>query len=123
MLCPTCHTRYDRKEIDRKAMRIFKSNLGMLSGRYSDFERRMLDQMAQTRTSSVRLPVGYRPLLFYLIRDGLLSEPRLLANMGNIMSGGIPMVGVDQYDLTDPGREFLASYATARSLLPDELED
>ena len=32
-LCPTCHTRFDKGEIDRKAMRQYKANLSVLTGR------------------------------------------------------------------------------------------
>jgi 5-methylcytosine-specific restriction endonuclease McrA len=33
-LCPNCHTRYDvTKEIDRKAMVMYKQNLGLLNSR------------------------------------------------------------------------------------------
>ena len=123
-LCPNCHTRYDRGEIDRKSMRIYKANLGILTARYSDFERRILDELAQhPGNSAVRLPVGYRPLLSYLIRDGLLTEPHLDTTIGHAFSGNIPMMGVEQYELTTSGRELLASYASARSLSPDEAEE
>lgn len=32
-LCPTCHTRYDKREIDRKAMLQYKANLAWLNSR------------------------------------------------------------------------------------------
>ncbi|MFG2407224.1 HNH endonuclease [Streptomyces brevispora] len=41
-LCPTCHTRFDRGEIDRKAMLQYKANLDILNSRYTDFERQLL---------------------------------------------------------------------------------
>ncbi|MFI0906764.1 HNH endonuclease [Streptomyces sioyaensis] len=41
-LCPTCHTRFDRGEVDRKAMLQYKENLGILNSRYSDTERQFL---------------------------------------------------------------------------------
>jgi tetratricopeptide (TPR) repeat protein len=33
-LCPNCHTRYDKGEIDRQSMRTYKYNLGVLASRY-----------------------------------------------------------------------------------------
>src|SRR4051794_10951755 len=42
-LCPTCHTRYDRGEIDRLAMQHYKANLGLVNGRFGELERRLLD--------------------------------------------------------------------------------
>lgn len=97
-------------------MRIYKANLGLLQGRYGEFERRMLDDLAHRCARSIRLPVGYRPLLLYLIRDGILSEPVLDRAMGHALAGDTPMAGVEQYDLTAAGTEFLAFYASARSL-------
>jgi hypothetical protein len=41
-LCPTCHTRYDRGEIDRKSMLQYKANLSIINGRYGDLEKRVL---------------------------------------------------------------------------------
>src|SRR6059058_1324297 len=45
-LCPTCHTRYDSGGIDRKAMKQYKANLSILSGRYGDLEQRILRHFA-----------------------------------------------------------------------------
>ena len=42
-LCPNCHTRYDKGEIDRKAMRVYKKKVAFLSDRYSMFEINVLD--------------------------------------------------------------------------------
>ena len=44
-LCPTCHTRYDRREIDRMSMRQYKANLVVLSSRYGELERRVMQPM------------------------------------------------------------------------------
>ncbi|MGW8876386.1 HNH endonuclease [Streptomyces mirabilis] len=41
-LCPTCHVRYDRNEIDRKSMLQYKANLEVLNHRYTDLERQLL---------------------------------------------------------------------------------
>jgi hypothetical protein len=46
-LCPTCHARYDyTKEIDRKAMLQYKTNLSVVNGRYCDLEQRILRHFA-----------------------------------------------------------------------------
>jgi len=42
-LCPTCHARYDRGDIDRLSMTGYKANLGVVASRYGEFERRVLD--------------------------------------------------------------------------------
>src|SRR4051794_20813860 len=42
-LCAVCHHRATIGEIDRLAMLQYKANLGVLSNRYGDFERRILE--------------------------------------------------------------------------------
>jgi 5-methylcytosine-specific restriction endonuclease McrA len=46
-LCPTCHARFDKGEIDRKAMQQYKANLGVINGRYGEIERRVLALFAE----------------------------------------------------------------------------
>jgi hypothetical protein len=46
-LCPTCHSRYDREEIDRLSMLQYKANLSVLNNRYGDLERRVLLHFAE----------------------------------------------------------------------------
>lgn len=41
-LCPNCHTRYDKGEIDIKSILIYKSKLIFLSDRYSKYELNVL---------------------------------------------------------------------------------
>jgi predicted restriction endonuclease len=48
-LCPNHHTMYDiEKKIDRKAIRIIKNKLGIISSRYNDFEQRVFRHFAKT---------------------------------------------------------------------------
>lgn len=115
-LCPNCHTRYDRGEIDRKSMRIYKANLGLLNSRYGDFERRVLDHFVLSQTQQVSLSAGYRPLLSYLIRDGILGEPVLDERVGRVTSGSHVLAGTEIYKLTEFGAQFLSEYQSAREL-------
>ncbi|WP_405659729.1 HNH endonuclease [Streptomyces sp. RK9] len=41
-LCPTCHTRFDCGEIDRRSMLQYKENLEIMNGRYTDIEQQLL---------------------------------------------------------------------------------
>ncbi|MFE1731669.1 HNH endonuclease [Streptomyces bacillaris] len=41
-LCPTCHARYDRGEIDRLSMLQYKENLEIVNNRYTETERQLL---------------------------------------------------------------------------------
>jgi hypothetical protein len=79
-LCPNRHTRYDQKEeIDRQSFRMYKRNLGILNSRYSDFERRVFDQIAETDRRSFMVEAGLEVLLLHAIKDGLFETSRTFA--------------------------------------------
>jgi len=44
-LCPNCHTRFDKGEIDRKSMDIYKNKLVFLSDKYSKYELDVLEYL------------------------------------------------------------------------------
>ena len=123
-LCPNCHTRYDGGEIDRQAMLAYKRNLALLTSRYSDFERRVLEHFVHNRTSqSIRLPAGYEPLLGYLVRDGVLSKPMIDSRFGSISTGGVAIAGFEVYTLLDGGRDLVERYYHAQIIDDDEPAD
>lgn len=53
-LCGICHARFDRGEIDRKAMLQYKANLGIVNVRYGEYERRLLEFFATRWQESLR---------------------------------------------------------------------
>ncbi|MFD9789626.1 HNH endonuclease [Streptomyces sp. NPDC059070] len=65
-LCPTCHTRFDRGEIDRKSMLQYKANLEVLNHRYTEVERQLLKafirrwQRAPSKRREGHYPYSYR---------------------------------------------------------------
>lgn len=72
-LCPTCHTRFDRGEIDRISMQVYKANLGLLTSRYSDAERRLLS-LFEGRPGEIVEVGGDRTFDFwYLVVDGMVE--------------------------------------------------
>ena len=73
-LCPNCHTRYDKGEIDRKAMKMYKENLALLNNRYGEFERRVFSILAATGEPLVSVGAGGDILLANAIKDGLLVD-------------------------------------------------
>lgn len=111
-LCPTCHTRYDRGEIDRASMRRYKANLSILNGRYGDLERRVLKFFADSPSRDfIWLSTSLEFLLMYLIDDGLLrkdEDPRLLPTY--------PFDFGAAYHITSEGREFIRRWLNAESL-------
>jgi hypothetical protein len=108
-LCPTCHTRYDGKEIDRKSMLQYKANLSLLNSRYGDLERRVLKIFAASPgREDIWLSKSLDILLMYLIDDGLIvrdeSDLRLLNSEWYV------------YKITDKGREFVEKWLNAEPL-------
>ncbi len=103
VLCAVCHTRYDAKEIDRKAMRQYKANLGLLNSRYGDFERRVLHLFAVSPTvSATMIPTGHEIHLMYLLEDGHLTKThRLQWTNDDLTAGRLPM---EEYALSETGR-------------------
>jgi hypothetical protein len=111
-LCPNCHSRYDRKEIDRKAMLQYKANLSIVNGRYGETEQRFLKLFAdQPGTELVWLPGGLDVLVMNLLQDGFLEFTTI--NSGVILSG-IPSYVA--YRLTASGREFVNRWVAAKAL-------
>jgi hypothetical protein len=105
-LCPTCHTRFDRGEIDRKAMLSYKHNLGVINSRYCDFEQRVLRVFADNpRAETLWLPGGLEIMLMYLLQDSLLVDTR--ENSGVILSD---MPSQRLYAITQKGRDFIAKW-------------
>lgn len=102
-LCPTCHTRFDTGQIDTQSMRQYKANLSVISSRYSDLERRVIEFFVDNpQQNTIFLPGGLRLLLGYLIKDGLLNiRAKLLPSLGG------PVFTNDEYYLTDTGKEFV----------------
>ena len=75
LLCGICHARATKGEIDRKAVRAYKANLGILSGRYGDLERRVLDHFVRGDVGdTIVIDKSHEILLSYLLEDGLLKE-------------------------------------------------
>jgi hypothetical protein len=71
-LCPNCHTRFDKGEIDRRSMLQYKANLGIINGRYGEIERRILTLFAEEPSIDViGMPLASDIALLHLIKDGL----------------------------------------------------
>lgn len=104
VLCPNCHTRYDKGEIDRQSMLMYKRNLGLINSRYGEAERRLLDLFA--RNTGARAAQFDRAMDFefmYLLQDGLIVK---VAQQGGVFISGVRQ-GPEQYVLTDAGVQFV----------------
>jgi len=110
-LCPNHHRMYDKeKKIDRKAIRIIKSNLDIINGRYNDFEQRVFRYFAKNPNTSEIQPsdaVEVDILLMnaiehgYLLKGDVIEPPR-----GDFVSGYKLAI----YKITPEGREFIRKW-------------
>lgn len=108
-LCPTCHTRYDRGEIDRQSMLQYKANLSVLNNRYGDLEKRVLLIFAQRpQQEEIWLDKWSDLHLMYLLEDGLLEKDQSFK--------AITSRGVIPYRITPKGREFIQKWLKAEEL-------
>lgn len=106
-VCPNDHGRAERGEIDRKSMQMYKDNLAVLTGRYTQLERRLLRMMAGAgngEAMAVRLDRSYQFEFHDLIEDGLIQELR--SGEGRVEILGIPQ-GPHIYVPTDDGVAFI----------------
>ena len=100
-LCPKCQ----KKEIDPQSIRMYKRNLAILNSRYSDFERRVFDQIAETDRRSFIVEAGFEVLLLHAVKDGLLRRVELAP-------AAIQRAEPTQYkyEVTDEGLAFINRY-------------
>lgn len=119
-LCPNCHTRFDKGEIDRKAMGMYKENLALLNNRYGEFERRVFAILAETKEPLISVGAGGDILLANAIKDGLLTDTNVEGMSLNVNSsdGKISKSFRSQfvYLVTPEGRDFVERFAAGRAL-------
>ena len=105
-LCPTCHTRYDKGEIDRKSMRTYKLNLLLVHSRYGDLEQRVIRMFVKDRTTDeFWWFADMEILLIYLLDDGLLEETGYTRQAGGLAQ--------KQYKLTKKGQAYVGQWPIA----------
>ncbi|GAA2562061.1 HNH endonuclease [Winogradskya consettensis] len=122
-LCPNCHTRFDKGEIDRKSMEQYKFNLGIIKSRYGEIERRILVIFATDPSITIiGMPLASDVAMLYLVNDGLFRREFDQSNgfgltVPNGASAIIDFTGKQEfYTITDKGREFVRRLAEAEKL-------
>jgi hypothetical protein len=111
-LCPTCHARADKGEIDRASLRMYKRILQRLIDKYDRFELTVLDELRQAH------PVIIAGNMTLLIKNILDEELVILNdNLGGmiIYTQGIP--NNVQILLTQKGRNFIHEWLSANESL------
>lgn len=103
-LCPNCHTRFDRGEIDRLSMGAYKRKITYLSDRYSRFELNVVDYLR----SHTRVNIHGVLQVKALVDDGLIAnvESRIVREY----DGEEPEVLEFLAQLTDRGRAFVKAW-------------
>lgn len=106
-LCPNCHARADRGEIDRKSLRIYKASLRYTHDRFSQFEVDILTEACKLpATHPIPYPRGMELLIKRLLDSGLVALHDNPNGVARIMG-----VRVDPSLLvaTDSGRDYVSS--------------
>ncbi|MHB1546833.1 MAG: HNH endonuclease [bacterium] len=119
-LCPNCHTRFHKKEIDGKAMRMYKENLGILNNRYGEFERRIFEILAKSGERFIVVGAGGDILLHNAIKDGFfeLKGSEMFKDIIIDNNGSKKLFPMDfTIWVTDLGVEFIKKYAEGLSIL------
>lgn len=119
VLCANCHARKGDGpgQIDRKSLRQYKANLGVVNGRYGDIERRVLTLFASDPTAQrIQMPGGSGIALMYLVLDGLLVKvpTQGVANIRSVGGAGPAWEAIEHYMITPGGREFVKRWVAAQ---------
>lgn len=104
-LCPNCHTRYDKGEIDRQSMLIYKRKIAFLSDRYSKFELNVMDYLRKNRRVCV---YGYLTVK-NLMDDKLIENTETLSTL--MYDDETEEVTEFVAALTSKGKKFLQEWA------------
>jgi HNH endonuclease len=104
-LCPNCHRRADRGEIDRKSLRLYKINLRFAHDKYSQLELDTLFELNRKPAGEGMPWLAFMLILLKRIMDsGFISvhEIPLGFTVGNIKTNP------DKIAITPKGREFIS---------------
>ena len=117
VLCPNCHQRVHSGGIDRKSLKIYKANLGVLNNRYNDFERRILKFFIDNQDESIILLPYLTNIFFkFLVDDGILRITRESAGLS--LGDCMPVVGTGiTCELTDFGVRFISDIKSGEILI------
>jgi len=106
-LCPNCHRRADRGEIDRKSLRIYKANLRFAHDKFSNFEMDLLFGLYRMPPNTGKPLPPYLMLLVQRIAEAGYLYVHQNQNVSVRISGmeTAPNILI----ITAKGREFIES--------------
>ena len=108
-LCPNCHTLADRKDIDRKSLKIYKTNLRYAHDRFSQLEVDLLFQLYNIPEQENDKGIPWSSYLLLLFNRILEVEYIEVKQSGEpvALSGGIPSPVL--IILTEKGHKYIDS--------------
>lgn len=104
-LCPNCHRRADRGEIDRKSLRLYKINLRFAHDKYSQLEMDILFELASAEPET---PMQWPPFNHILIKRLIESGFVFIEQQQSGVSLGGMQASPDLVHITPKGRQFVA---------------
>jgi hypothetical protein len=117
VLCANCHRRHHQGEIDRRSLVQYKANLALMTRRYTEAERRILEMYGKQPElpNPMFLPLGFDIHLWYLLRDGLIVQT---GRDFRLPPMNVPLL--QEYVITDKGKEFIRRWFAAENLEDDD---
>lgn len=103
-LCPNCHTRFDKGEIDKKSTEIYKRKLIFLSDRYSKYELTVLFELSKKDRIFIG---GGKLLVIGLLDDELIKITEITCWMGE--DGELDPIEF-YVSLTEKGKSFIKGW-------------
>ena len=112
-LCPNCHRRADKGDIDRKALRMYKANLRFAHDKFSQFEMDLMFELYQAPQDAV---CQWPPFLMLMVKR-LLDAAYIQRHEheGGVFLGGMK-ASPDHLVITAGGREFIQSLGFDKEL-------
>ena len=104
-LCPNCHRRADREEIDRKSLRLYKANLRFAHDKFSQLE---IDVLFEANACQPGESIPWLPLMRLLIKRILDAEyVKLSQRTTRTVFINDTLFSPDALSITDKGRQFI----------------
>ena len=111
-LCPNCHRRADRGDIDRKSLRIYKANLRFIHDKFSKLEIDVLFEAYNCEPKQPTLWPSFMRLLLGRVLDAGYIECHQ-PEQGKTFVSGLDL-SPDHLFITQQGREFVDSIGTKK---------
>ena len=106
-LCPNCHRRADKGDIDRKSLRMYKNNLRFLYDKFTLFE---VDVLFHLEKAPKNVAIQFPSYLILLVKR-ILEERYIkwIKTPQGVMAGGMK-INPDYLQITKKGREFVKDF-------------